>query len=86
MRAYRLKPETVLEIERLSDEWECAQAEVIERAVQCVGEGFDLQPVFRTTKEAMEYAQRNKIPTVIPATTRPAKPPLLKPSEKKGKN
>lgn len=26
-------------------------------------------PEFRTTKEAMEYAHRNKIPTVIPART-----------------
>lgn len=33
MRAYRLPDQTIFEIERLSEEWECTQAEVIERAV-----------------------------------------------------
>lgn len=33
MRAYRLPEKVVFEIERLSEEWECTQAEVIERAI-----------------------------------------------------
>lgn len=33
MRAYRLPEKTILEIERLSEEWECTHAEVIERAI-----------------------------------------------------
>jgi hypothetical protein len=40
-------------------------------------------PEFKNTKDAMLYAQRNNIPAVIPVTSRPFKPPLLKPSEKK---
>lgn len=41
-------------------------------------------PIFTTTKAAMEYAQRNKMPSVIPATTpRSFKPPLLKSKDKK---
>lgn len=33
MRAYRLPEKTIHEIERLSEEWECTQAQVIERAI-----------------------------------------------------
>lgn len=40
------------------------------------------QPTFKTTKDAMAFAQREKIPAVVPVS-RPFKSPLLKPSEKK---
>lgn len=33
MRAYRLKEDTIFEIERLSEEWECTHADVVERAI-----------------------------------------------------
>lgn len=39
MRAYRLKPETVSEIERLAEEWECTQAAVIERVFAGIASG-----------------------------------------------
>lgn len=40
-----------------------------------------LLPEFRSTKEAMAFAQREKIPAVVPVS-RPFKSPLLKPSER----
>lgn len=33
MRAYRLPDETIFEIERLAEEWQCTQAEVLERVI-----------------------------------------------------
>lgn len=36
MRAYRLPDETIFEIERLSDEWNCTHADVIERAIAAI--------------------------------------------------
>lgn len=38
MRAYRLREQTVFEIERLSEEWDCTHAEVVERAIRRISE------------------------------------------------
>jgi hypothetical protein len=39
MRAYRLPEQTIFEIERLSEQWECTHADVIERAVAALVTG-----------------------------------------------
>jgi hypothetical protein len=41
MRAYRLKQETIWEIERLAEEWQCTHAEVLERAIDRVDGASD---------------------------------------------
>lgn len=38
MRAYRLREQTVFEIVRLAEEWECTHAEVVERAIRRISE------------------------------------------------
>lgn len=38
MRAYRLPEHIIREIERLAEEWECTHADVIERAIERVGD------------------------------------------------
>lgn len=38
MRAYRLPEKSIHKIERLAEEWECTHGEVIERAIERVGD------------------------------------------------
>lgn len=72
MRAYRLKQETVWEIERLAEEWECTHAEVIERAVVLLR-----TPRGRVLAETPDWYANPE------AADQPFKGELLKPSAKK---